>query len=533
MRAAVPLLLLALLAPAAARAAPTERLAILVAHPEGGPDTEPLRYPHVDALKVGAVLTELGGFGPDDLTLLISPSPDEVIAALADVRARVDAARARGARTLLLFYYSGHAAAGDLRLGKGRLPMRDLRAGLQRSGADVQLAFLDACESGAMTRLKGGRRAPSFVVDVEPDRDASGYVVITSSSALEASQESDELRGSFFTHHLVSGLRGAADRTGDGAVSLEEAYAYAYHRTVAQTAGTRGGIQHPTFTYDLRGNGAVTLTRLGGRGALLFPPAGEGRYLVYDRGRDLVVGEVDKRAGTPARLSVAPGRYVVKKREANHLLLQEVAVGAAEQRALDESAFEAVAFEDDVTKGPTWLAQRRQLGRGWLVDARVGYQAFFDAPSRSDLFHPSALVGAHVEGRNLVAPGLSVHADAAVGGTQAVVQAGPYAEDLPVDFFIVVAGLGLSFDWWFADAARLRAGPQLSGVYLRRDFRDGALPFQDLFTISPGAALGADWWLGDLTLGLTLRAHYLRYATEAEDRSLGFGEAYLSVGYAP
>ncbi len=388
MRAAVPLLLLALLAPAAARAAPTERLAILVAHPEGGPDTEPLRYPHVDALKMGAVLTELGGFGPDDLTLLISPSPDEVIASLADVRARVDAARARGARTLLLFYYSGHAAAGDLRLGEGRLPMRDLRAGLQRSGADVQLAFLDACESGAMTRLKGGRRAPSFVVDVEPDRDASGYVVITSSSALEASQESDELRGSFFTHHLVSGLRGAADRTGDGAVSLEEAYAYAYHRTVAQTAGTRGGTQHPTFTYDLRGNGAVTLTRLGGRGALLFPPAGEGRYLVYDRGRDLVVGEVDKRAGTPARLSVAPGRYVVKKREANHLLLQEVTVGAAEQRALDDGAFEAVAFEDDVTKGPTWLAQRRRLGRGWLIDARVGYQAYFDAPAAATCSTP-------------------------------------------------------------------------------------------------------------------------------------------------
>ncbi len=529
----VPCLVLALWAPAALCAPPTERLAILVAHAEGGPDTEPLRFPHIDALKVGAVLTELGGFDPTQLIMLVSPSAAEVEAALATARGRVESARARGSRTLLLFYYSGHAAAGDLRLGADRLPMSALRAGLQRSGADVQLAFLDACESGAMTRLKGGHRAPSFVVEVEPDRDARGYVVITSSSALEASQESDELRGSFFTHHLVSGLRGAADRTGDGVVSLEEAYAYAYHRTVAQTAGTRGGTQHPTFTYDLRGNGEVTLTRLGGRGALLFPTAGEGRYLVYDRGRDLVVGEVDKRAGTPARLSVAPGRYVVKKREPNHLLLQEVAVGPAEQRALDESAFSTVGFEDDVTKGPAWLGQRRRLERSWMLDARVGYQAFFDAPSRRDLFHPSALVGAHVEGRNLVAPGLSVHLDAALGGAPAVVQVGPYAEALPVDFFIAVGGVGLAFDWWFADSARLRAGPQLSGVYLRRDFQDEALPFQDLFTISPGAALGADWWLGDLALGLTLRTHYLHYATQAEDRSLGFGEAYLSVGYAP
>lgn len=527
------LLLLALaLPPWAARAAPTQRVAVLVAHPTGGPDTEPLRYPARDARKLSAVLQELGGFAPADITLLAAPTAPAVAAALVQAEARVAQARAAGRRAVLLFYYSGHAANGDLQLGTQRLPMATLQQALRGSAADVKLAFLDACQSGAMTRLKGGVRAPGFVVEAEPDAQASGMVVITSSSAHEASQESDELRGSFFTHHLVSGLRGAADRSGDAVVNLEEAYTYAYHRTVSQTAGTRGGTQHPTFTYDLRGNGSVALTRLGGRGALLFAPEGVGRYLVYDRDRDLVVGEVDKQAGAPTRLSVAPGRYVIKKRTDDHLLLQDVAVQAAEQQPVAEDGFRAVAFDEDVTKGPLWLSERVRRRKGWLLGARVGYQAFFDAPSRDDLFHPSALVGVHLEGQNLVANGLSLHTDVAFGGTQTAVAAGPYTDPVPVDFSIFLTSVGLSFDWWFAGQARLRAGPHITAVYLRRDFGDQA-PFQDLFTLSPGASLGLDWRWGRLALGVAARGHYLRYATQAEDRSLGFGEGYLTVGYVP
>ncbi|MCA9547472.1 MAG: caspase family protein, partial [Myxococcales bacterium] len=509
------LLLLALaLPPWAAAAAPTRRVAVLVAHPTGGPDTEPLQYPTRDAEKLGAVLTELGGFAAEDVAVLTAPTGPQVAAALAQAEARVGQAKAAGERALLLFYYSGHAASGDLQLGAQRLPMATLQQALRGSAADVKLAFLDACQSGAMTRLKGGVRAPGFVVEAEPDAQAAGMVVITSSSAHEASQESDELRGSFFTHHLVSGLRGAADRSGDGVVNLEEAYTYAYHRTVSQTAGTRGGTQHPTFTYDLRGNGQVGLTRLGGRGALLFAGDAAGRYLVYDRDRDLVVGEVDARRGHPTRLSVAPGRYVIKKRTADHLLLQDVAVAAAQQRAVGEGDFQAVAFDEDVTKGPLWLGERVRRRKAWQVGARVGYQAFFDAPSRDDLFHPSALVGVQVEGQNLVARGLSLHLDAAFGGTRTAVAAGPYAEAVPVDFSVFLASVGLSFDGWIGQATRLRAGPHITGVYLRRDFRDGQAPFQDLFTLSPGAAVGLDWRWGALAVGLTVRAHYLRYATE-------------------
>ena len=37
-------------------------------------------------------------------------------------------------------------------------------------------------------------------------------MLLTSSSADEDAQESDAIAGSYFSHHLVSGLRGSADR---------------------------------------------------------------------------------------------------------------------------------------------------------------------------------------------------------------------------------------------------------------------------------------------------------------------------------
>jgi len=77
-----------------------------------------------------------------------------------------------------------------------------------------------------------------------------GDAFMTSSSANEASQESDAIRGSFFTYYLVSGLRGAADMIHDGRITLNEAYQYAYNETLSRTEKTMGGTQHPN--YDIR-----------------------------------------------------------------------------------------------------------------------------------------------------------------------------------------------------------------------------------------------------------------------------------------
>src|SRR3989454_6549233 len=133
------------------------------------------------------------------------------------------------------------------------MPLVELREALRSAPADVRIGLLDSCQSGASTRPKGVRAAPAF--DVQQAQAASmrpkGLVLIASSAADEESQESDAIGASFFTHYLASGLMGDADASGDGRVTLAEAYAYTYGRTVGTTADTEAGIQHPVYLYDL------------------------------------------------------------------------------------------------------------------------------------------------------------------------------------------------------------------------------------------------------------------------------------------
>src|SRR5262249_50237033 len=122
--------------------------------------------------------------------------------------------------------------------------------------------------------------------------------------------ESSEIRGSFFTHHLVSGLRGAADTSGDGRVTLSEAYDYAFGKTVTSSAATGATPQHPSYDYRLSGRGELVLTEIGTRTAASELPAGFERALVVALQRDQIIAEV--RSDAARRIAVAPGSYAVR-----------------------------------------------------------------------------------------------------------------------------------------------------------------------------------------------------------------------------
>ncbi|HEY3381328.1 MAG TPA: hypothetical protein VGK32_06130 [Vicinamibacterales bacterium] len=112
------------------------------------------------------------------VVILRQPRVNELDGALETLKGRVLAARrsAGGAavRTEVFFYYSGHADEKSVLLGNDRLSYTTLRQDLETIPAD------------------------------------------------EAAQESERLGGSFFTHYLISGMRGAADLSGDGRVTLNE-----------------------------------------------------------------------------------------------------------------------------------------------------------------------------------------------------------------------------------------------------------------------------------------------------------------------
>ena len=115
--------------------AEARRFALVVGDAKGGAGTRPLRYAERDARRMHAILTRLGGVRPEDARLLTAASADEVRAAIADLSARAEQAKARGDETVLVVYYSGHAKDGDLRLGDTRMSLLELRDALRNAPA--------------------------------------------------------------------------------------------------------------------------------------------------------------------------------------------------------------------------------------------------------------------------------------------------------------------------------------------------------------------------------------------------------------
>jgi len=284
----------------------------------GGEEREELRYAVGDAENFVRVLEEMGGLDADDCILLREPDLAEFNRALRELGARVtEVSRSQG-RTEVLLFYSGHADGEGLLLRDERLSYRNLRQALDLIPADVRIAVLDACASGAITRFKGGSRRPAFLMD--DASDMRGYAFLTSSSEDETAQESDRIGASFFTHYLVSGLRGAADVSGDGKVTLGEAYQFAFHETLVRTTRTRGGVQHPRRDINMTGTGDVVITDLRQTSAgLLLAEELEGRFFIHGADQQLVA-ELYKPAGRSVELGLAPGVYEIQLEQKQELL---------------------------------------------------------------------------------------------------------------------------------------------------------------------------------------------------------------------
>jgi hypothetical protein len=360
MKRALPVVCVAAVALAAALApgradAQVERYAVVIGNNQGAADEAPLRWAEDDAAKIARVLRELGGFSAENTVVLRGENAEAIRRALIATNDRIRTRPGASGRAMLLVYFSGHADAAALHLGRSTLEHAELRQLVRGSSAAMRLLIVDACRSGALTRLKGGRDAPPFAItlDAATGGASEGAVFLTSSAVNEDAQESDEIRGSFFTHALASGLLGAADADGDGRVMLEEAYRYAYDSTLRASSRTLAGPQHPTFQYDLRGQGQIVLATLDDgrreRGMLAFPP-GRG-YLVMQGDRaGPVVAEIGPYDRT-RRLSVRPDRYFVRGRGPGYLLEGTVALAAGEARTVEDRDLERLEYARLVRKG--------------------------------------------------------------------------------------------------------------------------------------------------------------------------------------
>jgi hypothetical protein len=326
------------------------RFALVAGANDGGSTRVQLRYANSDARAMTRVLTQLGGVDPRDIVTVEDPTPQQLGEALEKLQARLTEAKSGNARLEVFFYYSGHSDEEGLLLRGERLPYAALRSKLDALPAEVRIAVLDSCASGAMTLLKGGAARPSFLVDAATS--LSGHAFLTSASADEAAQESERLKASIFTHYFLSGLRGAADVSHDGRVTLAEAYQYAFNETLTRTTSTRAGPQRPGWDIQLVGTGDLVLTDLRAADAKLVLEAPlSGRVHVLGANGGLVV-EVAKPPGKPVELGLEAGEYrVIVDDGAGHVGETKFALASQGSQVIGTGSLQATTLEATVRRG--------------------------------------------------------------------------------------------------------------------------------------------------------------------------------------
>ncbi len=170
-----------------------------------------------------------------------------------------------GENDLVVIFFAGHGTPDPARpsvlyllthdsdpdrLGGTAFDMDEIKLALAKNiSARRVVAFVDACHSAGVGTTFTARAAPNSIAVVnrylaELAQSRPGVVMLTASQSNEPSWEDARWGGGHgvFTHYLLEGLRGAADRDADSKVSLQEIIDFVSDRVKRDTDYK----QHPT-----------------------------------------------------------------------------------------------------------------------------------------------------------------------------------------------------------------------------------------------------------------------------------------------
>ncbi|MEZ4240560.1 MAG: caspase family protein [Myxococcota bacterium] len=335
-----------------------------------------LRYAHRDAADVAAALTDVGGFAPDAVHVLLDPAPDALLDTLRQAVAE--------AGELVVFYYSGHADRDALYPGGHPVALDRIREVLDDPGLRLRVGIVDACGGGSWTGTKGLSPDPAPFA-LPPAVDSEGAAWIASTSGSERALEADVVGGSLFTHHLVAGLRGAADRSGDGEVTLSEAFAYARRLTARDAAVLADTPQTPSFHLELRGRRDLVLAEVASAPTEVRVVQRTGPLQVVHVDSGAVLTELEP-GPREVRLALPAGDYVVRRATSAGVLSADLSLAAGDAAVVDEAALTLHAPAQLARKGAAGLAPLLAAGQ---ADVRLSAAIPLDVPFFADVV-PSA-----------------------------------------------------------------------------------------------------------------------------------------------
>ncbi len=158
---------------------------------------------------------------------------------------------------VVILYFSGHGLPGsflpvDFDGFNNKVDHEDVKAIFKESKAKHKLCLADACHSGSLTAM---RNTSSFENTLKKyysafDNSTGGTALLMSSKGEEYSLEDQGLRQGIFSHYLIRGLKGEADKNNNKIVTVQELYDYVFKKVRNYT----GNAQSPTLTgvYDSR-----------------------------------------------------------------------------------------------------------------------------------------------------------------------------------------------------------------------------------------------------------------------------------------
>ncbi|MEN0061858.1 MAG: caspase family protein [Myxococcota bacterium] len=501
------------------------RFGLFVGNNHGSTGDQPLVFAETDAQKMRDLFVRFGGMEPRHAVIVKGATTRGLLAELERLTIKALERTSDGDRVTFVVYYSGHGDNESLHLGTTKLSYDLLRDRIEQTGAQIRIVMVDACQSGALVRRKGGRRGPPMAFATPTAESMQGTAILTSSAASELSQESSEIGGGFFTHYLHTALSGGADLDRDGLVSLAETYAYVYAETAFRTRDAPE-TQTPHGDFDLSGAGDVVLTRLEAATArIAFLGDLEGAFSVWDESRRRYVAEVD---GTqPLTLAVTPGSFFVHKRMPGYVEEAQVEVRRGETRTVIAEDFTVVSYEDAASRGDI----DRQVRRSRIPDLSlrfiIGGRGFGNVNYASQYFAPHLVGGlqARFLSRNRSYWGFDVLSGRATTNWE--------FDGLPAVEALQTSTTALGVVGYATRPRLVRAGIGAQGgiVWLSREFPEFGVDRQTAL----GLGMGVNTWVGihhgrfvgDLQFNINLMV------TSWEDNEgwPAFSDTLLTLGY--
>lgn len=200
-----------------------------------------LKYTDNDAYEYASFLrsVEGGGLPERQVKVLIDEEAtrNNILVALQTQFKKADA------NDMVILYFSGHGLEGcflpyDFDGMNNKLLHAEVLQLFRESKAKFKLCLGDACHSGTLTNNLAAKSPVRVTLDryyAAFEDNTGGIALLMSSKGEEVSLEDSGLRRGVFSHFLIKGLKGDADKDNNKIVTVVELYDYTFEKVRSYT----------------------------------------------------------------------------------------------------------------------------------------------------------------------------------------------------------------------------------------------------------------------------------------------------------